>query len=409
MTQRLYYTDAYTTRFTARIVETTHYRQAPAVVVDQSYFYPTSGGQPHDTGWLRQDGQSVRVVDVVVRPDDNAVLHLLEREWRPNPSQPVSGEIDLPRRHDHMQQHTGQHILSQAFIRLAEAETVGFHLSDKTVTIDLDQAELSDALVEAVETLCNDIIWQDRPVTFREVSHQEAARLPLRKVPNGRDGKLRLIEITDFDLTACGGTHVRRTGEVGLLKIIKLERRGGQTRVEFACGRRALLDYRQKNEIMQQLSATLTTGFDELVPAVVRLQEGTKEAQRQIRQLQTERLTMEAEQLLSAGQLLDKAILITRVYSNRAAADLRLLASQVVLTPKTICLLGSTGARVDLVFARAADAPGDMKELLQAALEPLDGRGGGSATMAQGGGPAAEPDQIQAALNHAMTFLHMGG
>lgn len=406
MTQRLYYTDAYTTRFTARIVETTHYRQAPAVVLDQSYFYPTSGGQPHDTGWLRQDEQSVRVVDVVVRPDDDAVLHVLEGEWRPNLSQPVSGEIDLPRRHDHMQQHTGQHILSQAFIRLAEAETVGFHLSEKTVTIDLDQAELSDTLVEAVETLCNDIIWQDRPVTFREVSREEAARLPLRKVPDGRDGKLRLIGIADFDLTACGGTHVRRTGEVGLLKIIKLERRGGQTRVEFACGRRALLDYRQKNEIMQQLSAALTTGYDELLPSVVRLQESAKDAQRQVRQLQTERLAMEAEQLLSAGQPLGEATVITRVYSDRAAADLRTLASQVVLTPKTICLLGSAGTRTDLVFARAADAPGNMKELLQAALEPLGGRGGGSPTMAQGGGPAAEPAQILAAINHVVTLLN---
>ncbi len=405
MTQRLYYTDAYTTRFTARIVETTHYRQAPAVVLDQSYFYPTSGGQPHDTGWLRQDEQSVRVVDVVVRPDDDAVLHVLEGEWRPNLSQPVNGEIDEQRRHDHMQQHTGQHILSQAFIRLAEAETVGFHLSDQTVTIDLDQAELSDTLVEAVETLSNDIIWQDRPITFREVSREEAARLSLRKVPDGRNGKLRLIDITDFDLTACGGTHVRRTGEVGLLKIIKLERRGGLTRVEFACGRRALLDYRQKNEIMQQLAAALTTGYDELLPSVVRLQESAKEAQRQIRQLQTERLAMEAEQLLSAGQPLGEATVITRVYSDRAAADLRTLASQVVLAPKTVCLLGSAGARADLVFARAADAPGDMKALLQAAFELLGGRGGGSPTMAQGGGPAAELDQVQAALNHAVTLL----
>lgn len=407
MSQRLYYTDAYTTRFSARIVEMAHYKQSPAVILDQSYFYPTSGGQPYDTGQLRQAEQTAQVIDVIIRPDDNAVLHILDRELRPgNVGEIVAGELNRPRRFDHMQQHTGQHILSQAFIRLVEAETVGFHLSDKTVTIDLDQTDVTDVQIEAVERLCNEIIWQDRPVTFRDVSREEAQQLPLRKIPDGREGKLRLIEVADFDLTACGGTHVGRTGEIGLLKIIKLERRGGQTRVEFACGDRALLDYRLKNEVIQQVAAALTTGYDELLPSVTRLQDNVKELQRQVRQLQAERLAMEAEHLLANGQRLEDVILVTQVFNGRAAAELRSLASQLVLAPQTICLIGSVGTRTDLVFARAADAPGNMKELLQVALGHLEGgRGGGGPTMAQGGGAAADEDILKAAINSAAAFL----
>jgi len=210
----------------------------------------------------------------------------------------------------------------------------------------------------------------------------------------------------DFDLTACGGTHVGRTGEIGLLKIIKLEKRGGQTRVEFACGGRALLDYRLKNELAQQLSAALTTGYDELLPSVNRLQDNVKELQRQVRQLQAERLAMEAEHLLANGQRLGDMILVAEVFNGRTASELRTLASQLVLTSQTVCLLGSVGTRTDLVFARAADAPGNMKELLQVALGHLKGgRGGGSPTMAQGGGAAADTETVRSAIASAATFL----
>jgi alanyl-tRNA synthetase len=407
MTQRLYYADAYTTHFTAHIVEITQHQQSPAVVLDQTYFYPTSGGQSHDTGTLRQGDQVTQVVDVVVRSDDNAVLHILDHEWRmESTANVVTGKIDWSRRFDHMQQHTGQHVLSQAFIRLVEAETVGFHLSDKTVTIDLDHADLTDAQVQAAEMMCNEIIWQDRPVTVREVSRQEAQQLPLRKIPDGREGTIRLIEVMDFDLTACGGTHVGRTGEIGLLKIVKLERRGRQTRVEFCCGRRALLDYRLKHDVMQQLAAALTTGYGELLPSVTRLQDSVKEGQRQIRQLQAERLGLEVEHLLTHGQHLNNIVLVTQVFNDRATAELRSLATQLISNPRTVCLLASIGTRTDLAFARAADAPGDMKALLQAAFERLEGgRGGGSPTMAQGSGPASDRETVQEVINQAVALL----
>jgi alanyl-tRNA synthetase len=407
MTHRLYYTDAYTTRFTAQLVETTYYNQLPAVVLDQSYFYPTSGGQPNDRGKLQSGDQIVEVLDVVVRAEDQAVLHILDRELRPNrSSEPLVGELDWSRRFDHMQQHTGQHILSQAFIRLVEAETVGFHLSDKRVTIDLDHANLSDADLEAAEMMCNDIIWHNRPVTFREVEREAAQQLPLRKLPDGREGKIRLIDVEGFDLTACGGTHVSQTGEIGLLKIVKRERRNEQTRVEFCCGRRALLDYRLKNDVVQQLAVALTTGYEELLPSVNRLQENAKELQRQLRQLQAEQLALEATHLLTNGERVGEFVLVTHVYDGRAANELRALATQLTATPGSICFLASAGARSDLVFARAADAPGDMKALLQIALGQLDGaRGGGSATLAQGSGAATGAEQARAAVDRAVAAL----
>ena len=233
MSERAYYWDSYTVEFAAEVVEMTAIAGRPAVRLSLTYFYPTSGGQPNDTGILKQGEQVARVVDVVVRESDEAVLHVLDAAIAPGMA---TGEIDWPRRFDHMQQHTGQHILSQAFIRVAEAETIGFHLSGQSVTIDLDRVELTVEEVRAAEQLANEVVGQNRPVRASEVAREAATGLPLRKLPPGRDGKLRLVDIEGFDLTACGGTHVAGTAEVGLVKVLKTERRGAATRVEFVCG-----------------------------------------------------------------------------------------------------------------------------------------------------------------------------
>ena len=212
---RAYYTDSYTLEFEATIIAVETVDGRPAAGLDHSYFYPTSGGQPHDTGHLRRGDTVARVLDVVEGEGD-AIWLILDRPLGPGP---VAASIDRDRRRDHMEHHTGQHILSAAFIRVAEAETVGFHLSQQSVTIDLDRADLSAAELDAAETLANEVIRDDRPVSARFVAAAEAAGLPLRKTPPGRDGLLRLIDIAGFDLTACGGTHVARTGEVGLIKM----------------------------------------------------------------------------------------------------------------------------------------------------------------------------------------------
>ena len=392
---RTYYTDSATLRFEAEIVTATTHDGRPAVVLDHSYFYPTSGGQPHDTGVLVHGDETARVLDVIDAEDD-AVLHILDR---PLGRGPITAQIDPARRFDHMQHHTGQHILSQAFIRVAEAETVGFHLSPQSVTIDLDRAELTPAEIERAEALANDVVWSDRTVSVRFVTGEEAAALPLRKTPPGRDGRLRLIDIADFDLTACGGTHVARTGAVGLIKVVKPERRGATTRVEFLCGGRALADYNAKQGILRDLGAALTTSPAEMIGSVAKLQAENKELRAALKARQAALLALEAEQLLAAAEPLGEALLVRCVFTGREPDDLRRLATLLAEQSGTVALLGLAGERSHLVFARAAGAPGDMGALIKPALAALGGRGGGGPALAQGGGPAADETAVAAALD----------
>ncbi|MCA9973892.1 MAG: alanyl-tRNA editing protein [Anaerolineales bacterium] len=402
MNHKRYYHDAYTTHFTATAVSTLSTAGRHGLILDETYFYPTSGGQPHDTGRLN----GIPVVDVTLREDDDAIVHWLAA---PLPPGPVTAEIDWPRRFDHMQQHTGQHILSQAFIRVADAPTLSFHLGDDSVTVDLDTAVLAPDQLTAAEALANQIIWENRPVQMRIVSRAEAQQLPLRKIPPTRDDSLRLIDIDGFDLTACGGTHVARTGAVGLLKLLKLERIRGSVRVVFACGRRALQDYAQKHAVLADLSAQLTTGIAEFPQTVQRLQDDLKAAQRTEKQLQTALLAHEAAQLSREAPRHGDVTLVTAVFDadtdGRDAAQLRQLASQLTQQPRTVALLGLAGAKSFLLFSRGADAPGDMNRLLQPALQQLGGRGGGTAVTAQGGGPAATTAQVHATLATVQTQI----
>lgn len=396
MSKRLYYGDAYTTKFTAIVVEQLNENERPAVILDRTYFYPTSGGQPHDLGSLN----GAPVTDVSIRPEDGSVLHWLE----PGANLPheVTAEIDWGRRFDHMQQHTGQHILSQAFIQVAGAHTVGFHLSQGTVTIDLDARQLSEAAFQKAERLANQIVWENRPVHIRTVSVDEARQMPLRKVPPTRDGRLRLIDIDRFDLTACGGTHVARTGEIGMIKLLKWERRRRQTRVTFYCGGRALQDYGQKNALVHELMAALTTGQDELVISIGRLQDDLKQARRQLKKQQTALLEFEAERLHHDGTHHQGITIVTHVFMDRDPGQLRMLGNLLTRKPGVVALLGLAGSRSHLLFCRSEDAPGEMNQLLQQAIAEIgSGSGGGSGVFAQGGGPAADAQTVKRALQHA--------
>jgi len=404
MGERAYYWDSYTVEFAAEVVETTAVEGRPAVRLSQTYFYPTSGGQPHDTGQLLQGNQRAWVVDVVVRESDEAVLHVLDAAIAPGMA---TGGIDWPRRFDHMQQHTGQHILSQAFIRTAEAETIGFHLSGQSVTIDLDRADLTAEAIRAAEQLANEVVAQNRPVRASEVAREAAATLPLRKLPPGRDGKLRLVDIDGFDLTACGGTHVNGTAEVGLIKVLKTERRGEATRVEFVCGGRAVADYRRKHNVTQELSAALTTGLDDLAPALARAQDEARQLRLELKRERGARLALEAEQLLGQAEEIGGARLVSRVLTGREVDEARQLAN-LLTAAGAVALLGVAGERAQLVFARPAAGPAfaHVGEAIKPALAALGGaRGGGGALSAQGGGPAADEATVTAALAAAGAWL----
>lgn len=385
--------------FSAQVTESYEGESGVFVTLDQSYFYPTSGGQPADRGKIN----GIPVTDVRVRKEDGAVLHLLQSAPQTNE---VTAVINWTRRFDHMQQHTGQHILSQAFVQLAGAQTIGFHMSDDSVTIDLDKKTIGQPLIDEVEELANQIVWQNHPVVVRWATHLEAQSLPLRKIPENGSEKLRLIDIMDFDLTACGGTHVARTGEVGLIKVIKTESRNKKARIHFCCGGRALTHYRSVNQVVHGLTNQLTTGAADLATSVAKLQENEKESRRTLKRLQGQLNEIEAQQLLQDGQTIGNNKLIVHVFDNEPNSKVRGLASRLVDENGIIALLGSSSDRSHLVFGRSADASGSMKDLLQTALQLLgEGSGGGNEKFAQGTAPTAEIHTIERAIESAKKQL----
>lgn len=397
-TERLYYDDAYTTRFYAHVIERRD-GETPAVVLDRTYFYPTGGGQPHDTGTIND----IPVIDVF--SDGDKVCHVLERAIEPGS---VTCVVDHARRFDHMQNHTGQHILSQAFLRAAEAATVGFHLSAETLTVDLEIPHLTPEQLTQVESLSNQIVFEDRSVSARliDAADAETHGVRMRKLPeNMHTTGLRIIDIDGFDITACGGTHVARTGEIGLIKIVKTEKRGDKTRVEFRCGGRALIDYREKNRIVMQLASDLTCGFGELPDALARLRDELQTAQRALKSAAAQLIAYEAQALITRHPLTSDRRIIVRAFDNRALDELRALTSALVEHPATIALIGTSGEKAQLFMARSADLTVNMNDLLKPALDTFGGRGGGQPAFVQGGGVRATVLQVETALHTALQRL----
>jgi alanyl-tRNA synthetase len=401
MTERLYYVDAYARNFEAQVIDRLEMNGRPVVILDRTAFYPEGGGQPSDRGTLN----GIDVIDVQTREADDAVLHYLAA---PLPEDRVAGAVDAARRFDLMQQHTGQHILSQAFVHTAHAATVSFHLNpdpnDGALTIDLNQTALTSAQIDRAEDFANAIVTENRPVIARFVSAEELQALPLRKPPQV-ERAIRIVEVQGFDWSACGGTHVARTGEVGLIKIVKVERRNTETRLEFRCGRRALLDYRRKHQLITQAAAELSIGFWELDQAIGRLQAEGKAARRQLAEAETRVQHYEARELLTAIEPRGDFGLIVQTWAQRDSAYLKRVASLLVAQPKTVALLGATGQSLALVFARSKDLPIDLGSLLKAAAARLGGKGGGSPDFAQAGGPAVSDAQLQEALDWARAQL----
>ncbi|MDT4897438.1 MAG: alanyl-tRNA synthetase [Acidobacteriota bacterium] len=396
-TERLYYRDSHLTDFEARVTRVTERVSGwVAVTLDRTAFYPTGGGQPSDTGTLN----GTRVVECL-ETEEEGVLHVLQGRGLEVGAN-VKGQIDWPRRLDHLQQHTGQHILSQAFVAIFNAETRGFRMLEQYSEIDVELDEPTEEKIEKAVELANRIIWEDRAIHIRQVTKEEAASLPLRK-DSAREGELRLIEIEGFDLTPCGGTHAYRTGEVGLIAVRSFERAKGLTRIDFVAGGRALSDYRRANRTARSCAAMFSIGRDEATAAVARLLEENKQLTRRVRELEEITARVEAEELLSEALILDDGTkLCARVFEDRDAESLKKLAQALISHPTTIALLGSIehdAAR--LVFARSAEAPGDMNALLSEACQMLDGRGGGRPDMAQGGGRKIEnlAEAIEAAVS----------
>ena len=368
------------------------------MVLDQSAFYPTTGGQPHDKGTL--GGRSV--VDVIDREADGAALHVLDAAL--DVGAQVSGIVDWPRRLDHMQQHTGQHVLSAAFVRLFAIPTVSFHLGTELSTIDLTGTPGPDAIARAEEQ-ANRVVWENRPVSIRFVSADEASRLPLRKEPV-RGGTLRLVEVEDFDLSACGGTHVTRTGTIGVIAVQAWERYKGGTRISFVCGGRVLAHFRAYRDVVAGAVRQLSIQPAELPDAVTRLQAEAREMRQRARALAEQLAVYEADRLAGDAEDVGGNRVVCRVVDGRDAAGLKALSQAIVARPGHVVALVSGSRPTVVVVARSADATTDAAQVVKTLIGRFGGKGGGRPEGAQGGGFDAEPETLRVA---AYEILSGGG
>jgi alanyl-tRNA synthetase len=390
MTDRIYYTDPYSHTFDATVVSSDEVDGRAHIVLDRTAFYPTSGGQPFDTGTIG----GVAVVDVIDR-EDGEVVHVASAPIEPGTV--VQGIVDWPRRFDHMQQHTGQHVLSAAFDRLLTARTESFHLGAVSATIDLGR-EVSPQQIAVAEDEANRIVWEDRPVAIRFVSPEEAATLPLRKEPV-RTGKLRLIDIEHVDLSACGGTHVSRTGAIGVIAVSGWEKFRGGTRVEFLCGYRALRRFRAWRDALSATQRHLSVAPDELAAAVERLQGDMKTLQRNAKALQEKLAVHEATALLAQGTLIGGRLVIAEVLDGWDAQALKTMAvAAAAEQPAASIALFRASSPALVVIARGTAGGVDASAALKALVSQFGGKGGGKPDLAQGGGlNGATTDLLEAA------------
>jgi len=375
VTERLYYTDAYLTEFDATILRVESRGDRREALLDRTAFYPTSGGQPFDTGRLG----STRVIDVV-DGDDGVIRHVIEGELEPGR---IHGTIDWNRRFEHMQQHTGQHVLSAAFDRLLDARTESFHLGSISSTIDLNRT-LSAAEIARAETEANRVVWEDREVSVRFASAEEATGLPLRK-ESVRTGTLRLIEIPGFDISACGGTHVASTGAIGNIAVASSERFRGGARVEFVCGVRALNAYRELREAMAASVRLVSVLPSELPGGIERLQAEAKDMKRQIKDLQSRLAGFEGAALADRAQVFGNIRAVVDAVDGSDPTGLKALAATITARSGHVAVLFSAPGPSAAVIARAADSTLDCAALLKKLIERFGGKGGGRPDLAQGG------------------------
>ncbi len=399
MTDRLYYHDSFLYNFDAEVQELPG-TERPAIILDRTAFYPTSGGQVYDTGWIVSGDQKLRVTEVA-DTEDGRVVHYLEAPLKDlQPGTRVHGEIDPARRRDHMQQHSGQHVLSAAFVRLFNMATVSFHMADDYCSIDLDTPVLAKTQMEEAERLANEIILENRPVDIRFVTRDEADKLGLRKLPPAERDELRLIDIHDFDLSACGGTHVSQTGQIGCILLRKIERVRQGYRVEFVAGQRAVATARRDFTTLTETAALFSAHIYDAPQQAAKALDEIKSLRKQREQSQEELASAQAAAILAETPESGGRKLVLRTFSDREMNSLKLLAQKLIrLAPNVIALLGSTAPQPSLVFAQSAGQPFDMGALMKQIMAKFTGRGGGSKDMAQGG--LSDASAVEAALAEA--------
>lgn len=377
MTKRLYYDDAYLTRFSARIVE--RGCDPCEVYLDQTAFYPTSGGQPYDTGTVG----GMAVVDVVESED-----RIQHRLAKPVNSDIVECEINWPRRFDHMQQHSGQHLLSAVFSERFNLDTIGFHLGDRVSTLDLNTASLSDDQLREVEERVNEIVAENRPL---RVVYEDAASAEGLRKESDREGTLRIVTIENLDRSACGGTHVRATGEIGLVQIRKTEKIRGDTRIEFLCGRRAVRRARADFDCLTKVARVFSAQLDETPDLVAAQQQKLAEAGKARRRLAREVAGMRGRELYQSAQADANGlrIVVRRLNQGPAGEDLRSEAQAFAANSRAV-FLALIESPTAVLLAVSKDAGIHAGNILNPLLDECGGRGGGHQNMAQGSLPSKD-------------------
>jgi alanyl-tRNA synthetase len=410
MTERLYYHDSFLYDFDAEVREVTD-GPRPALVLDRTAFYPTSGGQVFDTGWIvagdSKDPSARLRVSEVADTEDGKVVHYVEATRDFKPGTRIHGQIDAARRRDHMQQHSGQHVLSAAFIRLFDLHTVSFHMADDYCSIDLDTPVLTKEQVESAERLANDIILENHAVDVRFVTREEAGKLGLRKVPVTERDELRLIDIREVDLTACGGTHVQQTGQIGCVLLRKVEKVRQGWRVEFVAGQRGVATARRDFTTLTETAALFSAHVYDVPQQARKSLEEIRGLRKAAEQSQEELAAAQAAALLAETPETGGRKIVVRAFADREMSFLKLLAQKLTrLSSNAVALLATTSPQPSLVFAQSAGQPFDMGALLKETMAKLGGRGGGSKDLAQGGVPKA--DGIEAALAELSSRISAG-
>ena len=411
MTDRLYYNDSFLYEFDANVLDVRELKREGAhstwgVKLDRTAFYPTSGGQPFDLGVMRaqsRSGVSLEApVEDVFEDEQGEVWHRIGKVLPPGAE--IRGFIDTNRRRDHMQQHTGQHLLSAAFVRLLNVNTVSFHLGEEISTIDLDVQSVSRDDLMRVERLANEVIAEDRPIAIRYASRTEAQSMGVRKLPD-REGTIRLIDIQDFDLNACGGTHSRTTGQIGGLLLRRTEKVKQGMRLEFACGLRAGKLARRDFEILSEAAGLYPCAPSDLPSNIGKQREELRQTQKGQAKVLEELAELKSAQLLreTPADTTGRKFIV-HTFDDRDASFIKLLGQKLTRSGSgVIALLASSQASPALVFARSSDVSSDIGSLLRELVAAAGGRGGGGKDFAQGGLP--DPRLVPGILEQARQRL----
>jgi alanyl-tRNA synthetase len=388
-TERLYYNDPYLLEFDANVIDEVAVPGRSGVVLDRTAFYPTSGGQPNDLGSI--DG--IAVTDVYEDEASGAVIHVTDK---PVSKRLIHGIIDPARRRDHLQQHSGQHVLSQAFVELFNWPTVSFHLGNVFCTIDLAVDSITRDQAMQAEDLANRVVQENRSVAVCYIPAGRIGEAGLRK-PTERAGDIRVIDIAGFDKSACGGTHVRMTGEIGPILVTRLERAKKQTRLEFLCGNRVVRYAREANRTLEAISQTVSTPPLESAAAVKLIWDDLQRSRKQVEDLELKLLDVEAAEFpVRDGFAL-------AAFKDRGIEKIKLLALKITARPGIVALLADESDQVRVVFARSADSNVDVASILKRTIEKFGGRGGGKPSLAQGGGLVA--GSVTEILDHAKSLI----